>query len=414
MLMLTGLIIAMAALRQSLLLALPVIPIPAADTEIPLITQGPALIVRDEIILAAPVAGTVEWLVPDGTRVPAHKPVVRIISASGMGPIQQELARVRQQLAALDADGAAQAQSARLAAVEGALAEQIDQQRRLLAEGRELAPGHGSNLAALWAEREELTQAATDREAQREALARREQTLAGMVAAGSTAIRAPVAGTVFHHEGAAGLPVNLEAAYRATPAAIDEWLAAAQAAPAETAGTEATVAAGQPLARLAAGWKTYLLLAVPEDVGRHLAPDQAVQAALAGPDGSPLRGRITALGDPAEDGRRAVIVEVVTGGPTLPAAPTVPIWVQWGALRGQGLPAGALVTEGDGPSMVAVRRALPGRVRLEWHPVEVVGRTDDLVLVTGLRPGQRVLAKPAWLSWIGWYRPERGGVDAGT
>lgn len=411
--LLAGLILAMAILKQGLLLALPVLAIPAADTEIPLITEGPALIVRDEIILAAPVAGTVEWLVPDGTRVPAHRPVARIISGSGLGPIRQELDRVRRQLAALQHDAVLRAQDDHLADLEMTLADLIHERRRHLNEGREPDARGETLLVEMWAEREKLTRAIADRVEQMEALARREQTLANMVAAGSTAIRAPAAGTVFHHRGTFGLPVTLEAAFRATPAAIDDWLAAAREAPAGAEAAEAAVEAGQPLIRLATGWKTYLVTTVPDDVGRNLAPDQAVQAALAGPDGSPLRGRITAVGEPAEDGRRAVILEVVTGAPALPAEPAAPLWVQWGVLRGQGLPPDALVDAGDGPPMVVVRRALPGRVHLEWQPVEPVGRTDHLVLVTGLRPGQRVLAKPAWLSWIGWYRPGRGGVDAG-
>lgn len=414
LLLLTGLIIAMAVLKQGLLLALPVIPIPAADTEIPLITQGPALIVRDEIILAAPVAGTVEWLVSDGTRVPAHRPVARIISGSGMGPIRQELAQVRQQLAALDADAVSRAQDERLAHVATALAGQIQEQRRLLAGGEEPAPAQVNHLADLWAERDELTQAVAAREARREALARQEQTLANMVAAGSTAIRAPAAGTVFHHhQGASGLPVNLEAAYRAAPADIDEWLAAAREDQGETEAAESTVAPGQPLARLATGWKTYLLMAVPEDVGPHLSTGETVQAASPEPDGAPLRGRITALGEPADDGRRSVMVEVVTGAPTLPPEPAAPVWVQWGVLRGKGLPSDALISVGDEQPMVLVRRALPGRVHLEWQPVEVVARDGDMVLVAGLRPGQRVLARPGLLSWVGWYRPGRGDVDAG-
>src|SRR5690606_16372455 len=144
LLLLAGLILAMDILKQGLLLALPVLAIPAASPDTPLITEGPALIVRDEIILAAPVAGTVEWLVPDGTRVPAHRPVARIISGSGLGPIRQELDRVRRQLAALQHDAVLRAQDDHLADLEMTLADLIHERRRHLNEGREPEIGRAS------------------------------------------------------------------------------------------------------------------------------------------------------------------------------------------------------------------------------------------------------------------------------
>lgn len=420
LILMVGLIVAAASLRQGLLRLLPTVTISTNYAEIPLTFNGEALLVRDERIMAAPTAGTLEWLVADGTRVAAHKDIFRILTGAGLGGLRRELDQVNRRLAAVEADPQVPADDRRLAFLAASLAAQIEGRRQLLAAGQGLAPGQDQVLADLWDERQALAAAIAARQSETAALVRQAQVLQGMVAAGATTVRAPTGGIVHRQQGPATPAVDLGAARRATASDVDAWLAAATENLAAAPSDDLVVAAGQPVARLATGGNVHLVLAVPADMVDGRREGERVEAALGDAAGSPLRTRIIAIGPWAADGRRPVVLEVLSGTPSLPPGSTGPVWVQWGVRRGRALPASALIGSGRDGQQVVVKSRRPGPVQLHWQPVEVVAWADGTVLVDGLAPGERVITRPRLISLFGWYRPGRGdgngegeGVDAG-
>ena len=201
-----------------------------------------------------------------------------------------------------------------------------------------------------------------------------------------------------------------EAAFKAADATLAQARAQAQAQGNQAAyarlqattsgvvtGVEAevgqVVTAGQPVVRLAHDGPRDAVFAVPEQAVMAFKSGQAMQAVLTS-TGQVLKGRVREVGASADPVTRTFTIKLaLDASEKLPLGATVN--VQAGALKGAQppvikLPTSALRQEGAGTAVWVLDEAAM-TVRLQ--PVQV-GTVDgnQVVIVSGLQPGQKVVA----------------------
>ncbi len=201
-----------------------------------------------------------------------------------------------------------------------------------------------------------------------------------------------------------------EAAFKAADATLAQARAQAQAQGNQAAyarlqattsgvvtGVEAevgqVVTAGQPVVRLAHDGPRDAVFAVPEQAVMAFKPGQAMQAVLTS-TGQVLKGRVREVGASADPVTRTFTIKLaLDASEKLPLGATVN--VQAGAIKGAQppvikLPTSALRQEGAGTAVWVLDEAAM-TVRLQ--PVQV-GTVDgnQVVIVSGLQPGQKVVA----------------------
>ncbi len=201
-----------------------------------------------------------------------------------------------------------------------------------------------------------------------------------------------------------------EAAFKAADATLAQARAQAQAQGNQAAyarlqattsgvvtGVEAevgqVVTSGQPVVRLAHDGPRDAVFAVPEQAVMAFKPGQAMQAVLTS-TGQVLKGRVREVGASADPVTRTFTIKLaLDASEKLPLGATVN--VQAGAIKGAQppvikLPTSALRQEGAGTAVWVLDEAAM-TVRLQ--PVQV-GTVDgnQVVIVSGLQPGQKVVA----------------------
>ncbi|MEX2356249.1 MAG: HlyD family efflux transporter periplasmic adaptor subunit [Thermaerobacterales bacterium] len=393
-------VLAMAAFRQWAWSSAPLALV--LDQEVEVISEGTALVLREERVLVAPVSGTVEWLVTDATRVAARHPVFRILTGVQTAVLREELEATRSRLAELEQARADDAGPERLSVVGRHLQEAVEEARRLVRAGRPVSSDLIGAAASLWAERRSLIKDLSAGEREWLALTQHRQQLADMIDAGSTVVRSPQSGTLIRGMDPLAVMLTRERAAAALPQDVRRWLETA-AEPEGGRGAEAgEVAAGTPLGRIVTGWDIYLVTTVPEQTARHLREGAVVRMTVGGTDSRTARGRLTAVGR-SDGGERVLIVEAVTGGPLLMDRGTaVPVRMEWDAVRGPRIPRTAVLDDGREGTVVLVRSRRGG---VEPRTLAVRWEGEQYLVVDGVAPGEHVLAQPDRLRWISWRLP---------
>lgn len=327
--------------------------VPARYGRVAVAVEGEALVVRDERVIFAEVAGKIIPVAQEGERVARGALIARIVTGHS---VERESQRIEEAL-----------REAERRAI-------LDEQSPLAATAAagEATGTSGTSLAAV---RREL-------EKEREALTRQ--------AAGFDQLtRAPIAGTVSYTiDGLEGIlgPQSLAGLLQeAVPMAE-----VARAAEPRVVKPQETVVPGRPAAKVVNNFRVWFVVDLPP--GTPALPRV----------GGPVRLRLKGAGTPPGAACRAVVTDrrEWRGGTRLLLS-SVEYWPEFGRVRRTGLE--ILLEEYEGVwvprSALVQREGIFGVMSESWlgrqfQPVTVRGGDGERVVVDGLAPGTRVWKRP--------------------
>ncbi|MDI6870069.1 MAG: hypothetical protein QME79_01700 [Bacillota bacterium] len=329
--------------------------VPARYGRVTVAVEGEALVVREEQVLFADVAGKVMPVAQEGERVPRGALVARIVPprAAGADPREVEEALSEAKRRAI-----------------------LDEQSPLAAAARAGGRVKGASQAALAATRQAL-------EEERAALARQ--------AAGQVHLaRAPIAGTVSYTvdglEGILGPRSLLDLLNEEGP--VEE---VARGATPRAVQPQETVAPGRPAAKVVDNFRVWFVVDVPRKTAGVLPRVGArIRLRLRGggvPGGAACTATVVNRRDWPE--RSRLLIAPVEYWPEFGRVRRTTLELCLGDYEGVWIPRSALVKRGD-TAGVMVETWL-GR---QFQAVTVRGGDRERVVVDGLAPGTRVWKKP--------------------